>query len=113
VSPAPPAAVTAAAAPAAGTPAPLLRSSPVNSDTDPEELLLDYCEWLKGRTTSPTRQEAIDNAFAQLQEDFYDIEGIRNADAATWERLHIPGGIGLAIQRNVKVWNQSRAKGRS
>jgi len=81
-------------------------SSPVASDSDPEVELGGYIDYLIEQT--PSQKDLLLAAKEKLLAEALDLPGIRALDNVTWARLDIPLGIGLRLQRKVKIYTKGR-----
>jgi hypothetical protein len=81
---------------------PAQNSSPVTSDTDPTGLLLEYIEWHIQK--KPFQEWQFREAFRILQEQCYDMEGIRKLQDYNWQELAIPLGLGTRLSRDIRAF---------
>jgi hypothetical protein len=83
-------------------------SSPVASDTDPTELLQEYIEWHIQKT--PLQEWPLRDALKILQDQYYDMEGLRKLKESNWQQFEVPLGLGVRLSRDIKVFLQGRSK---
>jgi len=87
-----------------------LTSSPIRSETDPSEILAQFCDWLKERQgfTKPDQLEQLDLIKIRLLEDDWDLESFYKITDTRWEKYGFKPGTLARIRREMKQFKQQR-----
>ena len=89
-----------------------LTSSPIRSETDPSEILAQFCNWLKERQgfTKPNQLEQLDLIKIKLLEDDWDMESLYKITDMKWEEYGFKPGTLACIRREMKRFKQQRIR---
>ena len=84
-------------------------SSPVDSNSDPIELLLSYFEWQARRV--PAMAAMIRAAADAVVDEAYDLEGLRKMTKEDWKDMDVGIGLGKRLSREVDRFWKLRKSG--
>jgi hypothetical protein len=89
----------------------IVPSSPVDSDTDPSELVPKFISWSQSK--APSASAEIQHAGDQLREQQEDLKGIHQIQKSDWIALGVSAGLGGRLSRSVKKFQEERKAGRT
>jgi hypothetical protein len=96
---------------------PTAQSTPVHHESpiSTSELLSRFCEWFTARAVIGLQGDAkadmvekVKNAQRVLQEEDYDLEGVKGLNESGWRTLGIKLGLGDRMRRSVPEFERSR-----
>lgn len=82
------------------------RSSPVNSDSDPEVEVTKYIEDLKKKEKTPKQQALLHHAMQKLLDEGLSVSQIRKLKDSHFKAMDIPLGTQMKLQDNAKPYKR-------
>lgn len=85
-------------------------SSPSHWSEDSGSILREYFDYM--RRIHRTRTSELDSTYNSLDNECYDIQGLKSLVPEDWKRLEIPEGLGLLLGRSIQAfWRYRKQNG--